>query len=259
MNWFQPMAHSFISIKKFVGEPYSKILGYPKATSRQIKSRISELEKLKIKSIALVGPTTLGKTAILGKGYVGVVVLAKKGTKEVALKIRRTDSQRKEMKSEAVLLKLVNSVNVGPKIIDVSKNFLVMEYLEGIEISKWVYSLKGTGSAKKLKSIIRKILEDCFRLDQIGFDHGELSNVTKHVIVGKMKSTIIDFESSSINRRPSNVTSITQAFFIGSGIAKKAQKIYKTPPKEQIIDILKQYKEEKSRESFEKLLKILKL
>jgi len=253
------MARSFISIKRFIDEPYSKILGYPKATSSQIKSRISELEKLKIRSIALVGPTTLGKMAILGKGYVGVVVLAKKGTKEVALKIRRTDSQRKEMRSEAVLLKLVNSVNVGPKIIGVSKNFLVMEYLEGIKISEWVDFLEGPGSTKKLKSTIRKILEDCYRLDQIGFDHGELSNISKHIIVGETKSTLIDFESSSINRRPSNVTSITQAFFIGSGIAKKAQKIYKNPSKQQIIDILKQYKKERSRDSFEKLLKILKV
>ena len=91
------MAHSFIPIKKFADEPYSKILGYPKATNRQIKSRISELEKLEIKSISLIGPTTIGKLAILGKGYVGIVVLAKKGNKQVALKIRRTDSQRKEM------------------------------------------------------------------------------------------------------------------------------------------------------------------
>ena len=253
------MTHSFISIKKFIDDPYSKILGFPKSTNRQIKSRINELEKLKIKSILLIGPTTIGNLAILGKGYVGVVVLAKKNNKLVALKIRRTDSQRKNMKNEAILLKIVNSVNVGPKMLDVSKNFLVMEYLEGIKISEWIYSLKGVGSAKKLKSTIRKILEDCYRLDQIGFDHGELSNISKHVIVGKTKSTLIDFESSSTNRRPSNVTSITQAFFIGSGIAKKSQKIYKNSSKEKIIDALKQYKQEKSRKSFDELLKILKL
>jgi len=253
------MAHSFISINKFTDEPYSKILGYPKATSRQITSRIKELEKLKIKSISLIGPTTLGKLAILGKGYVGVVVLAKKGNKQVALKIRRTDSQRKDMKNESVLLKLVNTIDVGPKIFDNSKNFLVMEYLEGEKISDWVNSLKGVGSSKKFKSTVKKILEDCYRLDKLGFDHGELSNVSKHVIVGKMKSTLIDFESSSTKRIPSNVTAITQAFFIGSGIAKKAQKIYKNPPKEKIIEALKQYKKEKTNENFENLLKILKL
>jgi len=253
------MEHSFISINKFADEPYSKIIGYPKASSRQIKSRISELEKLKIKSISLTGPTTLGNLAILGKGYVGVVVIAKKGNKEVALKIRRTDSPRKGMKDESVLLKLVNSVNVGPKMFDVSRNFLVMEYLEGDKFSDWIDLLKGIGSAKKLKSTIKNILEDCYRLDQIDFDHGELSNISKHVIVGKTKSSLIDFESSSTKRRPSNVTSITQAFFIGSGNAKKIQKIYKNPPKEKIIEKLKNYKQEKTRENFEKLLKILKL
>ena len=253
------MAYSFISIKKFSEEPYSKILGYPNATNRQIKSRINELEKLKIKSICLTGPTTLGNLAILGKGYVGVVVIAKKGNKEVALKIRRTDSQRKNMKNESVLLKLVNSIEVGPKMIDVSKNFLVMEYLEGEKFSEWIETLKGVESAKKLKTTIKNILEDCYRLDQIGFDHGELSNISKHVIVGKTKASLIDFESSSTQRKPSNVTSITQAFFIGSGISKKAQKIFKSSSKEKIIQALKSYKQEKSQENFEQLLKILKL
>ena len=253
------MAQSFISIRKFANEPYSKILGYPKATNRQIKSRINELEKLKIKSISLTGPTTLGKLAILGKGYVGVVVLAKKGNKQVALKIRRTDSQRQNMKNEATLLRLVNSINVGPKMFSSSKNFLVMEYLDGIKISEWADALKGAGSVKRLKLTIKSILEDCYRLDEMGFDHGELSNISKHVIVGETKSTLIDFESSSTKRRPSNVTSVTQAIFIGSGIAKKARKMYKNPPKEKTIEILKQYKQEKTRENFEKLLKILKL
>ena len=253
------MVQSFISIKKFADEPYSKILGYPKATNRQIRSRIRELEKLNIKSISLTGSTLLGKLAVLGKGYVGVVVLAKKNNKQVALKIRRTDSQRNGMKNEADLLKLVNSVNVGPKMFVASRNFLVMEYLEGNKISDWVSTLKGIGSAKKLKSTIKNILEDCYRLDQISFDHGELSNISKHIIIGKTKSTLIDFESSSTKRRPSNVTSVTQAIFIGSGIAKKAQKIYKNPSKEKIIEALKQYKQEKTYENFESLLKILKL
>ena len=44
------MKQSFISIKKLTKEPYSKILGYPKASLRQLHSRISELEKLKIKN-----------------------------------------------------------------------------------------------------------------------------------------------------------------------------------------------------------------
>ena len=153
------MKQSFISIKKFSKEPYTTILGYPKATKRQLNSRILELEKLNIKSISFTGPTTIGKLEILGKGYVGVVVLAKRGTKITALKIRRIDSQRSEMKSEAALLKIVNTVNVGPKLFDFSKNFVVMEYLEGEKVGYWINSLAGPGSAKKLKSTIKKVLE----------------------------------------------------------------------------------------------------
>jgi putative serine/threonine protein kinase len=253
------MAQSFISIKNFIKEPYSKILGYPKASSRQLQSRISELEKLKIKSMSFFGQTTIGNLQILGKGYVGVVVLAKKRKKVIALKIRRLDSQRSEMQSEAKLLRLVNTVNVGPKLYDVSKNFLVMEYLEGDKIGDWIQSLKGVGSSKKLKSVVKTILEDCYKLDQMGFDHGELSSISKHVIVGRSKTTLIDFESSSVNRRASNVTSITQAIFIGSGIAKKVQRIYKIPPKQRIIDVLRIYKQEQTRRSFDEILKILKL
>ena len=253
------MTQPFISIKKFSESPYSTILGYPKSTKRQLNSRISELEKLKIRSISLTGPTTIGKLEILGKGYVGVVVLAKRANRKIALKIRRLDSQRDEMKSEADLLKLVNAVGVGPKLIDSSKNFVVMEYLEGQKIGNWINDLSGPGSSKKLKSVIKEVLEDCFKLDQIGFDHGELSSISKHVIVGNKKSTLIDFESSSVKRRVSNVTSITQAIFIGSGIGKKVQRIYKIPSKEKIIESLRAYKQEQTQESFDALLKILKL
>ncbi|MBI5860351.1 MAG: serine/threonine protein kinase [Nitrosarchaeum sp.] len=253
------MEQSFVSIKKFIKEPYSKILGYPKANSRQLQSRISELEKLKIKSVSFTGQTTIGNLQILGKGYVGVVVLAKKKNDIIALKIRRLDSQRSEMQSEAKLLKLANIVNVGPKLYDVSKNFLIMEYLEGDKIENWIHSIKGAGSSKKLKSVVRAILEDCYRLDQMGLDHGELSSISKHVIVGKSRSTLIDFESSSVNRRVSNVTSVTQAIFIGSGIAKKVQRIYKIPTKQKIIDVLRIYKQEHTRKSFEDVLKTLKL
>ena len=253
------MVQSFISIKRFIDKPYSEILGYPKATSRQLKSRISELKRLKIRSISLVGSTTIGKVAILGKGYVGVVVLAKKESRQVALKIRRTDSQRSEMSSEAKLLELANTVGVGPKMIDSGKNFLVMEYIDGVKIGQWIKRLSGVGSSRKLRAAIKNILEDCYKLDMLNFDHGELSNISKHVIVGNSKTSLIDFESSSAERRPSNVTSATQAIFIGSGIARDVKKIYKNPPKDDIIKALKNYKKEKTRKSFDDLLKVLKL
>ena len=253
------MQQSFLSISKLSEKPYATIIGYPKATKRQVELRIAQMKKLGINSISFQGDLKLGLINVLGKGYVGIVVLAKKQKKNVAVKIRRTDSQRKEMQSEAKLLKIANSVGVGPSLIDSSKNFMIMEYLDGKKIGMWIKELKGKGSVSKLKSIIRKTLEDCYNLDRIGLDHGELSSITKHVIIGKSKTTIIDFESASTKRRASNVTSATQGIFIGSGISKSIQKIYKTPSKDKMIEVLRNYKHNPTRESFDKLLKVLKL
>lgn len=44
--------------------------------------------------------------------------------RKVALKIRRTDADRSQMYHEADMLKKANSVDVGPKLLDVSENFL---------------------------------------------------------------------------------------------------------------------------------------
>jgi putative serine/threonine protein kinase len=253
------MQQSFLSINKLSEKPYVTIIGYPNSTKKQVQIRIAQMKKLGINSVSFQGDLKLGSISVLGKGYVGIVVLAKRRRKIVAVKIRRTDSQRKEMRSEAKLLQIANSSGVGPSLITSSKNFMVMDYLDGKKIGLWIKELKGKGSTLKLKSIIKKTLEDCYKLDKVGLDHGELSSITKHVIVGKSKTTIIDFESSSTKRRVSNVTSATQGIFIGSGISKSVKKIYKVPPKDKIIDSLRNYKKDSSRKNFDMLLKILKV
>ena len=252
------MKQSFVKLGKITETPYSDIWVYPKGTKSQIKSRIKELEILGVESISFQGELQIGTISILGKGYVGIVVLGKMGRKKVAVKIRRSDSPRKNLKKEAELLKITNQSSVGPKLIGFSKNFLVMEYLEGKKIGDWVVSLKKKGGSSQLKTVIKKILEDCYSLDRIGLDHGELSNITKHVIVGS-KTTIIDFESSSIDRKVSNVTSATQALCIGSKISKMVGCIYKIPKKEKMISALRVYKQNRTRDSFERLLDVLKL
>jgi len=252
------MKQSFVKISKITEPPYSDIWVYPKGTKAQIKSRMKELETLGVESISFQGELQVGIINILGKGYAGIVVLGKIGRKKVAVKIRRGDSPRKNLKREAELLKITNQSNIGPKLVGFSKNFLVMEYLEGKKIGDLVVSLKKKGSSSQLKPVIKKILEDCYSLDRMGLDHGELSNITKHVIVGR-KITVIDFESSSTDRKVSNVTSATQALYIGSGISKIVGCICKIPKKEKMISVLRKYKQEQTRDSFERLLGILKL
>ena len=243
------MKQSFVKISKITEPPYSDIWVYPKGTRAQIKSRIKELKALGVESISFQGELQVGTISILGKGYVGVVVLGKIGRKKVAVKIRRNDSPRKNLKKEAELLGITNQSNVGPKLVNFSKNFLVMEYLEGKKIGDWVGSLKKKGNSPQLKTVIKKILEDCYSLDRIGLDHGELSNLSKHVIIGR-KITILDFESSSVDRRVSNVTSATQAFYIGSGISKIVNPLCKPSRKSKIISVYGSIKMIKPRKIF---------
>jgi putative serine/threonine protein kinase len=132
------MPQSYLSINKLSEKPFISIIGYPRSTKKQVQQRIVQMKKLGINSISFQGDLKLGSISVLGKGYVGIVVLAKRKKKIVALKIRRTDSQRTEMKSEAKLLKIANSSGVGPHLITSSKNFMVMEYLEGEKIGSWI-------------------------------------------------------------------------------------------------------------------------
>ena len=78
--------------------------------------------------------------------------------------------------------------------------------------------------SQEVRSVLNNVLRECYLLDDAGLDHGELSTIDKHVIVSKNRNTIIDFESSSLDRKPSNVTGATQGILIGTGLAKIIQK-----------------------------------
>ena len=250
MQHFQP-------ISVFSKEPYRKILAFPKPKDSEIKKRIIELKKLGISHVSFTGPLQIEKCSILGKGYVGMVVLAKKSGKIVALKIRRIDSPRKNMSDEAKLLKIANEINIGPKFIKSSKNFLIMEFIDGEKIIDW--AKKSKTKSKQLCPVITDVLRECYLLDNVGLDHGELSTIDKHVMVGKNRNTIIDFESSSTKRVSSNVSAATQAIFIGTGLAKIIRKKIQVPRRDKIIRLVRNYKKLRTQESFDGLLRGLKL
>ena len=251
------MTQRFQQISTFEEEPYSKILCFPKVKESEVKKRLKELKKLGVTHVSFTGPLQIEKCHILGKGYVGMVVLAKKNNEIVALKIRRIDSPRKNMSNEAKLLQIVNKLDIGPKFIKNSKNFLVMEYIDGEKIIDWAKNSKT--KSKDLYHVINNVLRECYLLDNVGLDHGELSTIDKHVIIGKDRNTIIDFESSSTKRIPSNVSAATQAIFIGTGLAKIIRKKIHVPRRDKIIRLVRNYKKLRTQQSFDDLLHGLKL
>jgi len=206
-----------------------------------------------------VGEKSAHNVPVVGKGCVGVVVKAFTSTTCVALKIRRVDADRVEMKHEAEMLRKANSVDVGPKLHGVSKNFILMEFVDGPLLPRWLKTAKGKQCRTRIRNVLCLALEQCWRLDEAGLDHGELSHAPKHVIVENGDTPrIIDFETASTTRRTSNVTSLCQYFFIATPTAKQVAKKLGSMDQEELRRKLREYKEKKTRDAFEAVLDIVK-
>jgi putative serine/threonine protein kinase len=211
------------------------------------------MQKHGVTSIEFVGKTNASNVPVLGKGYVGVVVVANVKGQKVALKMRRIDADRLNFTHEAEMLQKANAIGVGPKFIAVSNNFLLSQLIDGDLLEDWLQT-------PREKALIRKvlvdILEQCWRLDAAGLDHGELSKAPKHLLMDKMdKPFIVDFETASIVRKVINVTSVCQFLFMGnSRAAKLLGEVFGEKQKSELITALKNFKKSSNRDNFEGLL-----
>jgi putative serine/threonine protein kinase len=227
------------------------IISYPHFSESEYKDRIIEMESLGITSIILGGKTIVNGAHIAGKGCVGIVVKAKSRGEVCALKIRRTDANRETMDNEVHLHKMANSACVGPSLEEQTKNLIVMEFVAGQSIIDWVVSNNVTES--KMWTLAVAILEQCFSLDIAGLDHGELSRLTRHVIVSD-RPYIIDFESASTTRKTCNVTAAAQSLLLYGIVANKVKKIMCNTDKERLIQALRTYKHFHTRANFDAIL-----
>jgi len=241
-----------LSLEKLREEPYASILCYPKPSKAELNRRLKELQKLGVKAIEFGGEKQAFSIPVLGKGCVGVVTIAYRNNEKAALKIRRVDADRSRMQQEAQMLKKANSLCVGPRLLDVTRNFLLMQFIEGDLLPKWLKKHRGRALIRR---VLRGVLEQCWRLDKAGLDHGELSHAPKHIIIdGKHEPFIVDFEAASLNRKPSNVTSICQYIFISGLVAKLVAEKLGEKDTEEIVEALRCYKGDRTRENFERVL-----
>ena len=118
--------------------------------------------------------------------------------------------------------------------------------------------MKPTHDKELIRKVLVDILEQCWRLDETGLDHGEISKAPKHLLVDKAnKPFIVDFETASIMRRVINVTSVCQFLFMGnSKAAKMLDEVFGKKNKLELIAALKNFKKNKNRKNFEGLLRM---
>lgn len=231
------------------------LTAYPSFEENTFKVRLKELESLGITSVLSYGNTKIRNFSILGKGCVGLAVLVKYRKKICALKIRRTDANRLHMYNEVLMHSLANAANVGPILIDFSENFILMEFIDGRNIVDW--SAVDSILTEDIYNVMVSTLEQCYALDRIKLDHGQLSHLKCHLIVSPQKKpTIIDFESASVGRKPSNVTAAANTFLAAISLDLRLKYIVRRYQTEEIIRSLREYKRTMTRESFNKIIKL---
>jgi putative serine/threonine protein kinase len=247
--------HAILPVENLDIEPYASIICYPRANPKEIQQRIEELRQHNVSSIEFVGKTSASNIPVLGKGYVGVVVVAHVEGQQVALKMRRVDADRLDFNHEAEMLKNANEIGVGPKFLAVSNNFLLSQLIDGDLLEDWLQTPR---EKELIRKVLADILEQCWRLDEAGLDHGELSKAPKHLLVDKSdKPFIVDFETASVERKVINVTSVCQFLFMGnSRAAKMLGEVFGVKQKSELISALRNFKQNRNRENFEGLLKM---
>jgi putative serine/threonine protein kinase len=234
-------------------EPYASIICYPRVSDAELQNRLGELREHGVKAVEFAGKTSAFNVPVLGKGFVGIVLIAHLDGQRVALKIRRVDADRLGLQREAQMLAKANAVQVGPRFVSVSKNFLLMQFIDGAVLPDWLDAHK---EKKPLRNVLNDILEQCWRLDNIGLDHGELSKAPKHLIVDKaQKPFIVDFETASVNRKPANVTSVCHFLFTSRGaVDRRVAEVLGERNNAEIISALRIYKADRARENFNRVL-----
>ena len=246
-----------VPIEELNAQPYASILCFPNPNEQELESRIQELHSLGVSALEFTGEASLFgvKVPVLGKGFVCIVVIAKVDEKKAAVKILRVDSGRADLLHEAAMLQKANTVAVGPKLIGASKNFLIMQLIDGELLPNW---LEKTSDKVVVKRVLGQILEQCYRLDEAGIDHGELSKAPKHLLVDKALSVfMVDFETASSERHVANVTAVCQYLFAGNSSASRilAESLGQKDMG-QLVAALKAYKKNRTRHNFEGLLAV---
>ncbi|RLE70257.1 MAG: hypothetical protein DRJ43_02445 [Thermoprotei archaeon] len=220
-----------------------RILTYPLEDVLIARRRLVELAQLGVYSLVFEGPVDLWGVRVVAKGTTSVVIRGFHILGEVAVKVRRLDANRPTLIYEARRLKLANSVNVGPRLIASSRNFLVWEFVEGEPLAEWILE----ASPESVKLAIRRLLGQAVRLDMIGLVHQELSRVKKHVLVTKEAEPVIfDFETASLESRRSNLTQLVQFLFIReSEVARRVREIFNVT-RDEVLRAVRHYKRDRS-------------
>lgn len=230
---------------------YLYVLTYPSISLNAARQRLVELSMLGVDKLVFEGPVEINGVHVIAKGTTGVVVKGVRKHQKVAIKIRRVDANRQSLLGEATKLRLANAAGIGPRLLAVSRNFLVWSFVEGIELEEWILQAE----TRDVRKVVSELFRQAIILDSLGLVHQELSRVGNHVLVTpELQPVIFDFETASLSSSRSNLTQLVNALLVKESlVSEKVQRAFNVKH-DDILQIIKVYKKTRNPNSLSVLL-----
>lgn len=152
-------------------------------------------------------PSKFKNVQELDSGKHGLIYKAEYNNEFVAIKVKKPSSESQNTAIlEANYLEKVNELGIGPKLIEKNENYVVMEFIDGIRIDKFLEE----ASEEDIKIVIDKIMEQLKKLDEAGINKMEMTNPYKHIIVRNLEPVLIDFERARFSPKSKNVNQFNE-------------------------------------------------
>jgi len=104
---------------------------------------------------------------------------------------------------EGTYLDKVNFFGIGPTVYDYNDEYVIMEFIDGTLIGKW---LEENTSKDDETIVLNNILIQLEMLDSSGINKFELTNPYKHIIVKEnLDIVLIDFERARFSHKAKNI------------------------------------------------------
>lgn len=140
------------------------------------------------------------------KGHRGYIYIGKLGTKKVTIKVKNPKSKASgRIKNEVQFLKILNKENIGPKLLKVTNDYFIYEFVEGNFFPQFI---KDADKPTIIKTI-KDLLKQCYEMDKLNINKEEMHHPNKHIIINS-KPTLLDFERANKSKKPHNLTQFCQ-------------------------------------------------
>ncbi len=190
------------------------------------------------------------------KGNRGVLYKGSYRGKTIVVKTKREESKAvATIENEINWLEKLNKEGIGPKLLLIGKEkgWFAYEFVDGTFIADFI---RGCNEKGRIFAVIKELLQQCRKLDELGVNKEEMLRPQKHVLVGNTgKLTMIDFERCRRSQKPKNVTQLCQ-FLTGAHASSLLRQKSIIIDRDKLLAAAQKYKSSQSEESFNKLMTI---